>query len=293
MGAGLQFRVIASLLVFLIMADHAGAQDAMREKVTAAIPKLDAMAAASIRSGGVPGLAIAVVYRDEVVYLKGFGVREAGEDAAVDPDTVFQLASCSKPISSTVVAAIVSDGAVSWDTLIADIDPTFRLHDPYPTAEVTIRDLFAHRSGLPGDAGNDLEMLGFARNDILHRLRYLGPAGSFRAGYHYSNFGLTEGAIAAARAVGLGWEDAAEEKLFRPLGMMSTSARYSDFVKHPNRASLHVMRGGQWRPLVKRDPDAQSPAGGVSSSARDLSRWVRLELGNGRFEGRQIVKAAG
>jgi CubicO group peptidase (beta-lactamase class C family) len=124
-------------------------QDSFRHRVIEALPKLDEIAQAGIRAGEVPGLAIAVVLQDEVVYAKGFGVRKAGENAAVDPDTVFQLASCSKPIASTVVAALVSDGAVTWDTRIADADPGFRLHDAYPSAEVTVRDLFAHRSGLP------------------------------------------------------------------------------------------------------------------------------------------------
>lgn len=268
------------------------AQDSFRHRVVEALPRLDAMVQAGIRAGEVPGLAIAVVLQDKVVYLKGFGVREAGKDAAVDPDTVFQLASCSKPTSATVVAALVSDGAVSWDTRIADADPGFRLHDAYPSAEVTIRDLFAHRSGLPGDAGNDLEELGFSRDEILHRIRHLLPSSSFRARYAYSNFGLTEGAVAAARAAGLSWEDAAEAKLFKPLGMTSTSARYADFLRQSNRAALHIRRDGRWQALLTRDPDAQSPAGGISSSARDLTRWLRLELGNGRFEGRELIKPA-
>jgi len=108
-------------------------QDSFGDRVIEALPKLDEIAQAGIRAGEAPGLAIAVVLEDKVVYAKGFGVRKAGENAAVGPDTVFQLASMSKPIASTVVAALVSDGAVSWDTRIADADPGFRLHDAYPS----------------------------------------------------------------------------------------------------------------------------------------------------------------
>ena len=267
-------------------------QDSFRDSVAEALPKLDEMAQAGIRAGEVPGLAIAVVLQDEVVYLKGFGVGEAGKNAAVGPDTVFQLASCSKPVSGTVVAALVSDGAVSWDTRIADADPNFRLHDAYPSAEVTVRDLFAHRSGLPGEGGNDLEELGFSRDEILRRIRNLEPSSSFRARYAYSNFGLTEGAVAAAMAAGLSWEDAADAKLFKPLGMASTSARYADFLRQSDRAALHLRRDGRWRALLTRNADAQSPAGGISGSVRDLTRWVRLKLGCGTFEGRELIKAA-
>src|SRR5262249_41041360 len=159
---------------------------------------------------------------DEVVFLEGFGVRRI-DGEPVDADTVFQLASVSKPLAATTVAALVGDGKVAWDTRIRDIDPGFALHDALATAEVTIRDLFAHRSGLPGHVGDDIEELGFSQGEILQRLRLAKPAYPFRAGYDYSNFGLTEAAVAAARFAGKGWEETAEERLYRPLGMAATS----------------------------------------------------------------------
>jgi CubicO group peptidase (beta-lactamase class C family) len=257
-------------------------EHATKDKVMAALPELETMAQRMVDEDQVPGLSIAVVYRDEVVYLKGFGVREAGTGDAVDADTVFQLASLSKPIAATVVAALVGDKAVSWDSRIADIDPTFQLYEAYPSAQVTLRDLFAHRSRLPGDAGNELEELGYDRDTILHRLRQVKPESSFRSKFSYSNFGLTEGAVAAAKAAGMSWEDASEAKLYQPLGMASTSSRYEDFLTRSNRASLHAMIDGKWQAAVRRDPDPQSPAGGVSSSARDLAQWLRLVLGKGK-----------
>ena len=284
----------ALLLLALTFASAAGtdgrAETATREQVVAAIPKLQELAKEIIASGGVPGLAIAIVHKSEVVYLGGYGVREAGKSGAVDADTVFQLASLSKPISATVVAALVSEGIVKWDSRIADLDPSFRLQEAYPTEQVTIRDLFAHRSGLSGNAGNDLEEIGFARDTILHRLRHLEPASSFRSAFAYSNFGLTEGAVAAAKPTGKSWEHVAEEMLYKPLGMTATSSRYSDFLKRTNRSSLHVQAGGTWAPLVKRNPDPQSPAGGISSSARDLTRWMLLQLGNGKVDGKQLIE---
>jgi CubicO group peptidase (beta-lactamase class C family) len=260
-----------------------------RETVTSALSALESSARRVVGAGEVPGLAIAVVYRDEVLFAEGFGARLAGGDERVDADTVFQLASLSKPIASTVVAALVSDRAVGWDTRIVDIDPEFQLAEPYPTGHVTVRDLFAHRSGLPGNAGNDLEALGFTRDEIMRRLRYLKPSSSFRSAYAYSNFGITQGALAAAKAAGLSWEDAAEARLYRRLGMASSSSRHSDFLARTNRASLHVRYNGAWTALATRDPDGQSPAGGVSSTARDLAQWMRLELAKGRYAGEELI----
>src|SRR5271169_6183124 len=76
-----------------------------RQRVEAALPQLQKLAEDALPRSGIPGMAISVVYMDEVIYLKGFGVREQGTPAAVGPDTIFQLASLSKPIISTVVAA--------------------------------------------------------------------------------------------------------------------------------------------------------------------------------------------
>lgn len=284
-------RAMSLALVVVSMAcTAASAETVTKEKVLAAIPKLEKLAQEAVANGGVPGLAIAVVYKDEVIYLGGFGLREEGKPDAIDADTVFQLASFSKPIASTVVASVVSDGHVRWDSRIADLDPSFELHDAYPTEQVTVRDLFAHRSGLSGNAGNDLESLGFDRDTILDRLHYLKPTSSFRAGYAYSNFGITEGAVAAVKPTGKSWEDVAEEKLYGPLGMSSTSSRHADFLKRANRAALHVPLDGKWTPLVKRDPDPQSPAGGVSSNVRDLAQWMRLQFGNGKYGGAQLIK---
>jgi CubicO group peptidase (beta-lactamase class C family) len=170
-----------------------------RGQVEAAAAKIGTMAADLVAAGAVPGMAIVIVHADEIVYIEGFGVRKVGDPQAVDGDTVFQIASMSKPISATVVARLVGQGVVDWDARIADLDPGFRLHDPYPTAEVTVRDLFNHRSGLPGGAGDDLEDVGFDRAHVLRQLRLVAPSSSFRAGYAYSNAGITAGAVAAAR----------------------------------------------------------------------------------------------
>lgn len=286
-----QWRVWVFIAAMALWPHAAPADSLTPERITAALSKLEALAEAAVADGAVPGLAIGVVRDDEVIFLKGFGHREVGKPETVDADTVFQIASLSKPVSATVVAALVSDRIVSWDSKIADLDPAFRLADPYPASQLTVRDLFSHRSGLPGTAGDDLEDIGYDRVEILHRLRFVPPSSSFRAGYSYSNFGLTEGAVAAATPTGKPWEQVAEEKLYRPLGMASTSSRHSDFVKRTNRAALHVKVDGAWAARIERDPDAQAPAGGVSSTARDLSQWVRLILHNGVYAGKTLIAA--
>jgi CubicO group peptidase (beta-lactamase class C family) len=162
--------------------------------INSLLPQIENYIKQGMTKTGVPGVAVAIIYCDKVVYLKGFGVREAGKEAAVDEDTVFQLASMSKPIASTLVAALVGSNEVGWDNKIVDLDPDFKLSNANITAQVTIRDLLSMRSGLPDSAGDILEDMGFSRPEILHQMRLLPFAAPFRTKFIYTNFGYTEGA---------------------------------------------------------------------------------------------------
>lgn len=258
-------------------------------QVGQAVDRLDELAQSLLATSRVPGLAVAVVHDGKVVYRKGFGVRAVGSDAKVGPETVFQLASVSKSLAATVVARQVATGAVQWDTPVRTLLPSFALNDPYVTDKVTVGDLFAHRSGLPDHAGDLLEDLGYDRDQVLERLREL-PLGAFRDSYAYTNFGLTAAAVAVATAAGTDWETLSDKEIYQPLGMTSTSSRYSDFRARTDRADGHVLVDGSYRVAdPPRDPDAQSPAGGASSSVDDLTKWMTMVLADGAFEGRPFL----
>lgn len=260
-------------------------------QVARAVAQLDTLASDVLEATEIPGLAIAVVHNGQMIYAKGFGVRKQGESAPINADTVFQLASLSKPLGATVVARQVGLGGIRWDTHVTTYLPWFSLRNPEVTRQLTIGDLYAHRSGLPTHAGDDLEDIGYDRRQVLERLRYL-PLGKFREDYVYTNFGLTAAAQAVAVAAGSDWATLAEQALYLPLGMNATSSRFDDYINRDNRAAPHVREDGRWVAKYQRQPDAQSPAGGVSSSVHDLARWMTMVLQDGQFEGKQIVEAA-
>ncbi|WP_208111539.1 serine hydrolase [Enterovirga rhinocerotis] len=259
-------------------------------RIDAAVARLDELAAGIMRKAGIPGLSVAVVRGGRTVYAKGFGVRQAGEPGAVDAETVFQLASLSKPVGASVVAATIGDGrgAVRWDTPVGDLLPGFALSDAWVSRNVTVGDLYAHRSGLPDHGGDVLEYLGYDRAHILGKLRHL-PLSPFRASYAYTNFGVTAAAEAVARASGTEWSALSQTTIYGPLGMSRTSSRFEDFMRRGNRAVPHVKVDGVYRAKYQRDPDAQSPAGGVSSTASDMARWMAMVLAGGRSAGKAVV----
>ena len=248
--------------------------------VDRAVEQLPDLVERVLEKSGVPGAAVAVVEGEEVLFSEGFGEKVIGEGDAVDEETVFQLASLSKPIGATVVATQVTQDVVEWDTPVAELLDGFALADPWVTDHVTVGDLYAHRSGLPHAAGDDLEDIGYDRDYIIDHLR-LEPLDPFRSTYNYANFGMTTGAEAVATAAGVDWATLSEQELYEPLGMTSTSSRYADFLEHDNRTALHALVDGEFQALYERMPDEQAPAGGVSSNVVDLAKWLSLVIGEG------------
>jgi CubicO group peptidase (beta-lactamase class C family) len=228
----------------------------------------------------VPGLAIGVVWLPrERPWVQGFGVRKLGGSQPIegmnqiDGSTVFPLASLSKPISSTVMTMAMNENAeLSWSDQVPGLG--------------SYRELFAHRTGLPDHAGDLLEDLGYLRTAILQQLVLLArnPVGA----YAYTNFGLTAAAEHAAERIGKPWEQLAAQ-LYAKLGMRDTSSLFGEFERNgPRRTWGHVWRDGGWQHEVQRNPDQQSPAGGVTSTVDDLVKWMRLQLG-GQLEGLDVT----
>lgn len=282
-------RQLAVCFCFVV-ASLATAQE-KPDKLSALFPKLEQQVQRGMQNTGVPGVAVVIVHHDKVVYLKGFGVCKAGEPAKVTGDTVFQVASVSKPFTTTALALLVGQGRIDWDDRISDLHPAFALHDPWVSREVRLRDMLSHRSGLPGFAGDMLEDIGYRRDTILQRLRLVELSG-FRQKYAYTNFGFTMAAEAVAKKLDTTWEELIEAELLQPAGLKATSPRFADYQKVKHKAVGHMLTDGKATAQFVRDPDPQAPAGGISSTARDVGRWMRLHLGNGKLDGKQLIDAA-
>lgn len=261
-------------------------------RIESAVAKLDPFLSDLLTSSGVPGIAVAVVHGTKTLFAKGYGVCKAGTRQVVDADTIFQLASVSKSIGATVVAAQVGKGLVSWDTRMQQLLPSFSLSDPAVTQSLTIGDLYAHRSGLPEHVGDQLEELGFDQATIFERLRNI-PLSGYRSNYAYTNIGLTAAAVGVANEAGTDWATLSEQALYAPLGMTRTSSTYADYISSSNHAVGHAPVNGVFVPVaMPRDADEQSPAGGVSSSVNDLAKWMTMVLAKGRAGATQLIPEA-
>ena len=157
---------------------------------------------------GTPGMAIAVVHRDQVVYTKGFGVKKVGGADPIDPHTVFPIGSTSKAFTSALVALLADAGKLRWEDPVIDHVPAFEMYDPWVTRAFMIEDLMAQRSGMSPYAGDLLAVIGFDAPYIQAQIRHMQPVSSFRSRFGYVNNLFLVAAEVIKRHSGMTWEEA-------------------------------------------------------------------------------------
>jgi len=286
------YLIITALCVMILTSGCITSPVPEFQNKTSVISCFDEYAEATFLESGVPGMAVVIVENDTVIYLRCFGVANITTQEPVTPDTRFQIASISKSFTSATIASMVGTGDLSWDDRVAKINPEFRLSDPWVSEHTTFRDLLSHRTGLPEYGSDELLEFGYNRSEIISKLKYINLTGEFRSSYAYSNIGITSAAETAAIKAGMSWEDLITERIFVPAGMKNTTARFAEFAAAENHADTYPMINGTViaGPLVS--DEVNGPAGGISSTINDMTRYLRLQLNGGNLDGMQIINSS-
>ena len=251
----------------------------------------DATVARAMATFKVPGLAVAVVKNDSVIFAKGYGVRALGAPEPVTPHSLFAVGSTSKAFTVAVLQQLEQEGKLRLDDPATQYLPSLQLYDPYVTRELTVRDLVTHRSGLP-TANAVWYGTPYSREEILRRLRYRKPSASFRSTWQYQNeMFLAAGQVIAA-VDGRSWDDAVKARLFTPLGMRASGTSVRELATMPDVAQPHLERDGTVRRIPYRNIDNIAPAGSINSSVHDMAQWIRFQLAKGKWDGRQLLNEA-
>jgi len=252
----------------------------------------------------IPGLSLAVVHGDSLVFSGGFGVREKGkttdgdgEWTAVTDSTLFHIGSMTKAFTAAVIASLVDEGLLRWDDTVKHILPDFEWYDDSVEAVMQVRDLLTHSTGLVAQAGTYIPNLGYDRDDIYRMFRYIEPVYPFREKFAYNNITFIIAARIIETVTGCSWEDNIRERIFIPLGMSSSVPGSEGYLQAGRKASVaHYFgysrgrNGGRGSiyvtPLYGEERalhwvDVIGPAGSISSTAADMARWVRFHLNNG------------
>ena len=263
-------------------------------RVRELIPEIEAYITSAMKGFDIPGLAIGIVANDRLIYAKGFGVRSKSNRLPVDTRTVFQIGSTTKAFLTATMAIMVDRGKLRWDDRVVDFYPEFRLKDPWVTREFRVFDLPAQRSGLPPLVNDILAMLNFKEPEMIRSLGHVEPVTSFRTTFAYTNITHLLAARIVAKATGApDWNAVLQKELLDPLGMKDSTYTAEAIEAAPNHA-----RGHRWTPegtievpFTPIFPYHLAGSGNINSNIEDMARWVRMQLGNGTFDGRRIVSS--
>src|SRR5262245_16705786 len=251
---------------------------------------LDALMNEAMKHWETPGSAVVVVRGDEVVYLKGFGVKDVDTKKPVTPDTIFAIGSTTKAFVTAAMAILADEGKMSWDDPVRKHLPYFRLSDPLANENVTLRDIVTHRTGL---IRHDLLWYGspWGREEIIKRIGFVPLTYGFRTTFQYQNIMFLTAGQAVGAASGSTWEEFTQKRIFDPLGMRSANFSALRAEKAPDHASPHSKRGAKIEVIRWRNLDNAGPAGSINASARDLSNWIRLHLNDGVVGGKRLISS--
>ncbi|MEN1728571.1 MAG: serine hydrolase domain-containing protein [Pseudomonadota bacterium] len=265
---------VALLLAALLVAGPCQAID---------LNRFDQRFEALLQEDGVPGGAYAIVRGDQVVQAAGHGVRTIGTASAVTPETVFRIASVSKPFAAHLTALLVDEGALSWDQPIREHVPEFTLADTAHAEALEIQHLLGQSAGIVPNAYDNLLNANQSLERILPQFARVESLCQPGRCYTYQNvlFALIQPAIEASTQTD--YDELLAERIFNPLNMHDSSTGLAAFRAAENRAVAHVRvsRRLPWIPATTNENYYRvAPAAGINASARDLAQWLIAQLGH-------------
>jgi CubicO group peptidase (beta-lactamase class C family) len=238
----------------------------------------------------VPGMAVAIILDDKIVYMKGFGQRDIAKNLPVTPDTMFVGASTTKAFTSAGIAALVDEGKLTWDQPVSKYLTNFKVSDAPRSDQITLRDMLSHRTGLPRHDAIWYNNNTLTRASIVERLPFLEMSAPLRSTWQYNNIMYMTAGHVAELTAGKSWEDFTRERIFAPLGMTRTNFSVADMARDSNAATAYKLNETrQVTAIPLRNVDFIGPAGSINSTVRDYANWTRMQLNGGRFNGRQII----
>lgn len=247
----------------------------------------------------IPGLSVSIIKDGNLLWAKGYGIREMGSEVAVDENSVYQIGSISKSFTAAVMASLVDEGLVSWDDTVKTILPDFKWYDKWVEENMQIKDLMTHKTGLKGQQGTYIPNVGYDRDDIYKMFERLKPAYSFRSVYDYNNITFIIAAKIIEKKTGKSWEENVQERIFDKLGMTSSSVNGEGFTDAGTKASVaHEFyyqgdsmfvaplygdeRALYWETVI-------GPAGSVNSTVIDMAKYAQFHLNMGKVGENEVL----
>lgn len=229
----------------------------------------------------VPGAAVAIVKDDQIIWMQGYGKKQAGTQLLVDSSTVFRLGSLSKGFTGVLSSILAEDSLINLDAPVRDYIPEFNMYYPQYTEQVKLRNVLSHTAGFPYHTYTNMIEQGLTMQQLIPLMSRVKPVAKPGEIYSYQNAAFSLAGEAMQKATGKSFETLLREKIFQPLNMAHASASYFSMTSNPNIAKPHVngRHGLIQKPITKKYYNA-APAGGVNASISDMAHWMTCLLGH-------------
>ena len=246
------------------------------------VARFEAMAEAMVAKGRVPGMAMAIVQDGRIVSARGYGTTDVRGGEPIDAHTVFRLASLSKAFAGTVTGLLVSEGALRWDSHVADYLPDLQLSKPGAAQELTVAEVLSHRVGLTHNAYDGLVEGGEDYRSLVQKLAYAPMTCAPGDCYAYQNVAFSLIGDVVFGATGRFFSEAVSRRIFKPLGMDDASYGLEGIEASPRWARPHVRGRRGWVSLSAPQPTYYrvAPAAGVNASISDMAQWLVAQTGH-------------
>ncbi len=243
----------------------------------------------SLETFMVPGLAMAIVKDNEVIFARGFGYRNVKKKAPMTPDTLLAIGSSSKAFTTFALGILVDEGKLEWNKPVRNYIPWFRLLDASVGDRLTPRDLVTHRSGMPRHDLIWYNNYTASREEFVKRLAHLQLTADLRERFQYNNLMFLTAGYLVEVLTEKKWEDAVQTLVFKPLGMERTNFSVEDSQKDSDFALPYREKDDKIEQIPFRNISNIGPAGSINSSVNEMANWLIVHLNNGKFKGKQII----
>jgi CubicO group peptidase (beta-lactamase class C family) len=238
------------------------------------------------------GFAVAVVYKNKIIYAKGFGYRNVESKLPVTANTIFSIGSCTKAFTAVLTGKLQQDGKVDIDKPVRNYLPLLKFYNDNMNNTITLRDMMSHRTGLPRF---DLSWYFFNTPSIdstVERIRFMEPTYGVREKWQYNNYMFAAQGYLIEKLTGKSWGDNIKGSIFTPLGMDRSSVTVEEMQKDNDISAGYTIRDD--RSIKKLDYYhilGMAPAGAINSTVLDMAKWVTAWINNGKYNGKEVIPA--
>ena len=253
--------------------------------------KIDSYIDSLMKYWNIPGMALGIVYKDQLIYSKGYGYRDLENKLPVDSKTIFPIASNTKLFAATAACMLAEEGKINLDKPVRNYMPSLNFFNDELNAKVTLRDMLSHRTGLPRYDGIWAGST-FTRKEAINKVVYMKPQLGFREGYIYNNMMYATVGGVIETVTGLTWEEITRKKIFQPLQMNASGFTNAEMISNGNFAHAYY-EPDSINELKKitfvGQSDALGAAGTIKSNIEDMSHWMIAQLNSGKYKGLQAI----